>query len=277
MTCKLIYHEEKMNANSKTQTPSTTWPASLAGIALFVLWGLMLITEEFPHEWAVPAWVQGFLIGGILALLPVGLCIGWIKSFPRWSYPYVGHVLIFSLYMVQVATPGLRVFGYSLFGRELWGWRAWIPFLVVAAVALAVTRSLRPLAKLFTNIWNDWTLLTFGMFGFMPLVIFIGFDEVDRLYSLYFMVILGLLMPAMALLYMRGSHPWQRTMALLIGILLTTAITAVAPTLYWQENGWVLPLQVAIAGVILVLFMFSPALIGLLHHAIVTRRRVGAA
>ncbi len=64
----------------------------------------------------------------------------------------------------------------------------------MAAITLLITRSLRPFLRLFTNIWEDWTLLTFGMFGFMPLLIGVGFDEVDRLYSLRFMVALTLLM-----------------------------------------------------------------------------------
>jgi hypothetical protein len=80
---------------------------------------------EFPHEWNIPVWVPGIFFVSTLFVLPIGICIGWIKGFPRWSYPYVGHVIVFSLYMVNVATPGF------LFGRELWGWRAWIPLMVM--------------------------------------------------------------------------------------------------------------------------------------------------
>ena len=98
-----------------------------------------------------------------------------------------------------------------VFGRELWGWRAWVPLAVVAVISLLITQSLRPLRKFFTNIWEDWTLLTFGLFGSMPLVIAVVFDEMDRLYSLYFMVILTLLMVNTAFVYMqRPDHYMQR-------------------------------------------------------------------
>jgi len=162
--------------------------------------------------------------------------------------------------MTMVATPGF------LFDREMWGWRAWIPFLVVSVIALAVTRSLKPVAKFFTNIWDDWTLLTFGMFGFMPLLAMIGFDEVDRLYSLYFMVFLALLMSGVAWFYIRADTQRRRIVALFIGITLAIAVTVIAHSLYWEKNGWVFPMQTATMGAIIVLFMFSPAVIGFIHR-----------
>ena len=91
-----------------------------------------------------------------------------------------------------------------------------------------MTRSLHPIIKFFTNIWNDWTLLTFGMFGFMPLLVAISFDEMDRLFSLYFMIILTIVMSGAAWFYMRAETHRQRMASLLIGILSTTAIGALA-------------------------------------------------
>jgi hypothetical protein len=249
-----------MNTNSQTSLS-----AALAGTVLFILWGLGLVSLEIPNEWGLPLWIPGIFLISALFILPVGMCIGWIKGFPRWSYPYVGHVLVFSLYMVNAATPGF------LFGRELWGWRAWIPLLIIAGIALIVTRSLHPIAKFFTNMWHDWTLLTFGMFGFMPLLVAIGFDEMDRLYSLCFMVLIGLLMSGAAFFYMRANAQRQKITALLIGILGTTAITVIAPSLYWQKNGWVNPIGMTIMGGIVVLFMFLPALLGLIHNLTIRR------
>jgi len=135
-------------------------------------------------------------------------------------------------------------------------------------ISILITRSLRPLQRLFTNIWQDWTLLTFGMFGILPLLVAIGFDEIDRLYSLYFMVILALLMTSMALLYMRSLHQWVRILALLIGIIPTNLITAVAPTLYWQQNELVNPQAIFMIWSIVTLVLFSPVGIILLRRVI---------
>lgn len=262
------------NGDARDPTARSSWLASLAGAALFLLWGLLLIAGEIPHEWAAPAWIHtlaGILFVGNLVWPPIALCVAWIQSFPRWSYPYVGHMVVYSLYMTSVATPGLQLFGYPIFGRELWGWRAWIPLAIVALIALLVSRSLRPLLRLFAQVWQDWTLLTFGMFGVLPLWVAISFDEVGRLYSLYFMVILAALMTGAALLHLRSRRPGARIAALTIGIVPTIAVAVVAPTLYWQRHGWVNPRAVVLMGGAVLLVMFLPAAIGLLHRVLPPR------
>lgn len=258
-----------MPDNNQDRERPTSWTATLVGVAFFVVLGLALILGEIPHEWVAPSWLPGLgsallLSSFVFAVIILG--VGWVKGFPRWSYPYVGFVPLVSLYMMWVATPGLRIFNYTFGRNDLWGWRSWIPFLVMAAIVLLITHSLRPLLKLFTNIWEDWTLLTFGMFGFMPLLIGIRFDEMDRLYSLRFMVVLTLLMSGTALAYLRSMRGWQRALALLVGIILTATIVTVAPAVYWSEHGWVNVQRTLTAGVIVVAVLFSPALIGVLHR-----------
>ena len=253
----------------------SSWAETLAGMTLFLISGLGLILNEVPHDWVVPLWLThlaGALLLAYLLVPAIGFGIGWIWGFPRWSYPYLGLALLVSLYMMNVATPGLRILNYTFGRNDLWGWRAWIPVSVMVVIALLITRSLRPLLKLFTNIWADWTLVTFGMFGFMPLLIGIGFDEVDRLYSLPFMVALTFFMVGTALAYLRSTHQWQRVLALLIGIILILTIVAIAPTVYWLENGWVNVQGVVVGGTIVGLVMFSPVLIGLLRRSIQSLR-----
>jgi len=261
-----------MSVDTHHSDPATSWSTSLAGTALFVIWGLFLIVGEMPWEWAASLWlhyVVGILFVGTIVLAPLALCIGWINGFPRWSYPYIGNVILFSLYLTRVATPDFRVFGYAIFGEASLGWRAWIPLLVVSAIALLVTRSFRPLLRLFTNIWQDWTLLTFCMFGIMPLFIAISFDEMDRLFSLYFMVLLTLVMLGTALLYLRSSDSKARLLVLLSGVFLTVIITAVAPSFFWsnQEGNEMDFKFVFIEIIVVAAIMFSPALINLAPHS----------
>ncbi len=247
----------------------SSWAAVLAGVGLFLVAGLNLILGEIPHDWVVPTWVdyvRGVLFALVLALPAIGYAVGWIKDFPRWSYPYVGLMILLGLYIENAATPGLHIFKYYIFGRERWGWRAWIPFLVATAVALLITRSTRPLLRLFTNVWEDWTRFTYAMYGFMPLLVMVSFDEMDRLYSLRCMVLLTLLMCGTALAYLRSAHPWQEVLALLGGSILTVAVTMVSTTVYWGANGWRDVRGPTLGGVIVIAVMFSPVLIGLAHH-----------
>jgi hypothetical protein len=264
-----------MQDSSQGREGPASWAATLAGMVFFVIAGMDLILGEIPHAWGVPSWptdLRYVFFLGMFVFPVILLGAGWVQGFPRWSYPCGGFVLLFSSYMMHVATPGLRIFNYTFGRNDLWGWRAWVPFLIVTAIVLLITRSLRPLSNLFTHIWDDWTLLTFGMFGCMPLLIGLGFDEVDRLYSFYFMVILTLLMSGTAMVYLRGARLWHRALALLVGTVLTIAIVAIAPTIYWLENGWVSVGGVVIGAVVVVALMFSPALIGLLRHSVQLRR-----
>lgn len=263
-------HEES-TSTTQGERRQVSWTAVLAGLAPFLIWGLDLIVGEIPHNWAVPTWLPqlgGALFLSSLALPALGWGIGWMKSFPRWSYPYVGMELLTSLYMMHVATPGLRILGYTFGRKDLWGWRAWIPFLVMTAIALLLTRSLRPLLKLFSNAWEDWTLFTFGMFGFMPLLIAIGFDEVDRLYSLPFMIVLTCVMMGTAWAYLRSERQRQRILTLLVGILLTMTVVVVAPMAYWLPSSGVNVPWAIIMGALVVAVMFSPVLITRLRRNI---------
>jgi predicted membrane channel-forming protein YqfA (hemolysin III family) len=108
------------------------------------------------------------------------------------------------------------------------------------------------------------------MFGFMPLLIAIIFDEMDRLYSLYFMVVLTLLMVGTVIVYMQSSNQQKRVSALVIGIFLIMTIAVSGPAWFWFNQMKATFWPVVIAGIIFYLVMFSPALIGIFHKPVQT-------
>ena len=93
-----------------------------------------------------------------------------------------------------------------------------------------------------------------------------SFDEIDRLYSLPFMVILTLVMVGTVAAYLRSGRPLARVLALLIGITLIVAVTQIAVTLYWQAHGYVSVKGIIIPVALEMALMFSPALLGLLRR-----------
>jgi hypothetical protein len=214
---------------SKPVAP-TSWIDKLAGAGLFILWGGELILQEIPQEWNAPGWVESlrgvFFIGLILA--PLVLILAWARSFPRWSYPYIVHLVLFSLYLSIASTPGLQFFGIDIFGREMWGWRAWVLPLFTILVSLFITRSLHPVEQFFGNIIQEWSLALFALSSMLPLYVAIAFDEMDRLYSLIFMVVLSLMMITMALLYMGGWNKLHRAIILVLGIAAVICIAQLA-------------------------------------------------
>jgi hypothetical protein len=247
----------------------SSWRATLGSCVLFLVTGLFLIFQELPLPWPVSGWllaIQGTLLLGLIVLPAIGFGVAWMQGFPRWSYPYPGNLLLFSLYMMNAATPGLRLFGTTFGPRDLWGWRAWLPALAMLALALAVTRSLRPAERFVARFWRDETLWPWAWFGFLPFLAGISFDEMDRGFSLPFMVLITVVALATALLYLRSPHRLGRVLALGTGTTLLVAIGVGVPALYWQGASGVDVLGSVKAAALLLALLFGPAGLSLLHR-----------
>jgi hypothetical protein len=232
-----MLHENIVQSPENSATAAQVMMGSLP----FLVFGLFLILLEIPIDWKLPAWFDtftGVIFVSLLLVPAIGFGVGWVQKFPRWSYPYAGMAFVMALYIANVTTPGLNILGYPIFGRDPWGWRAWIPLAMALIAALAVSRSFQPLVKLFTNLWEDWSILSYLMVGLLPLLIAIQFDEIDRLYSLYFMVPFAVLLVGMVLLYLRSKSTWQRVLVLTIGVFAIVFLAVLGSNSYWlNHNG----------------------------------------
>jgi hypothetical protein len=246
--------------------PPETWLGVAAGLVIFVFASLLLILSELSQPLGTSALTGTLYMLGFWGLLlspELGLMVGWIRGFPRWSYPYPIPALLMALFIAFVSTPGLTIFGYPTFGRELWGLRAFIPLLLGGGFAWLITRSFQPLKHFFTQMKQDPTLATYALTGTLPLFILIAYDEIDRAYSLRDMVIVSSLMILMALFYLRSQSYRQRGLTLGLGIPLIVSFAKVSTTAYWLGLG---PGHVSVSGVILwtlivIAFYLSPILL----------------
>jgi hypothetical protein len=262
----------------------SSWAETVAGMIPFLLHPIVFVfgsaMAALVKDWN-PSEPVLLTVSSALALIYAGafmtvLGMSWVKGFPRWCYPYWALGLAFSALLVGAATPGLRIFGHTFGRNELWGWRAWIPLLVVAAVVLLLSRSVRPLRQLVTGVWHDWTRLSFGFYGLLPLALMIVFDEVHG--EEPYVAVLGVILAVGALAYMRSARTWQRALALWGGLTLTWALSTVYLAIYWhgrQEfwmkvpgNGYETARGMLIALGILVALMLAPALLGLLRRSV---------
>ncbi len=262
----------------------SSWGETLAGMMPFLMQPIVFLLGSVLAFWVKdpPPLPEPVLItiSSVLALIYAGTCmavlgLSWVKGFPRWCYPYWALGLAFSSLLVGAATPGLRIFGHAFEHDELWGWRAWIPVLVVAVIALLLSRSVRPLRQLVTGIWYDWTRLSFGFYGLLPLALMIVFDEVHG--EEPYVAVLGVILAIGALAYMRSSRTWQRALTLLLGMTLTWIAATVYLAIYWhgrQEFGMLRPgtgyetaRGMLNAFGVLVVLILAPALLGLLRRS----------
>jgi hypothetical protein len=246
------------------------YSAALAGILPLLNFGLFTIYHELPQEVLSQPGLRvlngWWFLFTFLVLPAVGFALGWIKGFPTWSYPYTAQAYLFSLYISVASTPGIEVFGYPLFGRQMWGGRAWFPMMAAVLVALLVTRAPLSFLKLFTNIARDWTQATFGLFGLMPFVAWVLFDEIDRAYSLPFMALICLITCGAAWFYLRAARQGTRAWSLLAGALLTLLAAGLGPWYYGRLVGarWVYIPGMLVFAVVVLAILFSPALIALI-------------
>jgi hypothetical protein len=151
----------------------------------------------------------------------------------------------------------------------VYGRRAWIPLIVLALVALLLTRSRRPLIRLIQGVWNDWTRLSFALYGFaLPVFTVIFFDNEWGTFELIGLMLDTLLLAVGAIAFMRSRVIWQRVVSLqaIMWILVFKGIL----------SGWAFPWRRALEEpAVLLLFvllygglMFIPGLVGLLHRGV---------
>ena len=246
------------------------WPHVLMGTLALLVPGLALVGWPGLPTW----WHLGLILGAYLFVL-VGLLAGWIQGFARWSYAFLGYTLIFALWLSSVSTPDLRLLGYTFGRHEVWGGRAWLGLAAVAVAALLWTRSLRPLGRFFTGIWRDWTCLSFALYGTSPFVIWTLFDEVHLPYRLPFLVVSALCLTGGALVFMRAPTPARRALSLLAGLSAAWLISTAALSAYWNGprvpglapfTWWRTALPMAVAGVVALALLLTPAALGLLRR-----------
>ena len=79
-----------------------------AGVFPFLLSGTAFMLVEAPqHLSFIPDFLRSFILVFLCYwLLIAGVAFASWKSWPRWSYPYAGYVLIFFLYTLSLRMPG---------------------------------------------------------------------------------------------------------------------------------------------------------------------------
>ena len=166
-----------------------------------------------------------------------GVLRGWLLGFPRWVYPYLVYGIVFALFISTSSTPGLVLFGIPLFGRELWGWRAFVPLGIVAGLALIMSRP--PwvhLMQLRKTIWQDWTRLSFGLYGLLMLATLVSMDEVERSFRFPPILLAVALVILGALGYMRLGKIWQRMGVMLVCAVVSIVVMLAAADYFWQTH-----------------------------------------
>lgn len=220
-----------------------SWAEVLAGMVPFLLYPLLFLVVG-PAMEALLAyldppdsiWPAASSIWALILVSPFlgALVVSWVSGFPRWCFPYWGLALLFSAFLTGTATPDLWVFGQGIGRGDLWGWRAFVPLLVVGAVATLVRRSLLPLEQLVSGVQRDWTRIAFAVYGTLPWMLMVAFDSVQG-ETIPLSLLSGVLAVG-ALMYVRSRQIWQRMLALLVTLTVVWIAAAAYLQWYWQRH-----------------------------------------
>ena len=228
------------------------WTEVLAGIWPFLIWGpgaviLAYLPVPIRRYWGA---IPGIFVFALPIL--IGMGIGWIKKFPRWSYPYVGLVL------GSLAALGLNPL-FSLIFQRGSVWPAWPQILIVlgysilaCGLLLLTARRWHPLQPLYQGIRQDWTQLSFGLFP-LAAVLFGGIDHDEDPVLTFYVIAPTILLALGALLYLRSTAKAQRILTLLFSLLLAVAVRLVGGKFFY-----------GLFGTIAAAIIFIPALLELL-------------
>jgi hypothetical protein len=249
----------------------TPWGVALLSLApLFIMGPLMAILGYFPawREMAASPAATRFLAVFLGLILTLGLVIGAVKKFPRWSYPYG----VFGLLMLT--------FILYYFIEE----KSWEPIrqpyllLILIAGVFLLTRLVPFLRPFQSNLRQDWTLLSYGLCSCT--IIFVSLHDQDVVPHLNWMVPLpSLVCLAGMLAHLRLASSVQRFEALLASALLAVLLWLLpvfsgGSMLGFPGGMYFARFLLASWGIVLVLIC-SPMLIGI-YNRLVDRSRPGA-
>jgi hypothetical protein len=252
-----------MSTKNEYIVPSTLRQAFI-GILPFLAFGIIQMIDKMDLYYAP---LSPFIDLAFYSLTLTGLFIGWIRGFPLWSYSYLGWSLVIALWWDM---------GIS---RTNWGYWIWLPFGIMALLALLWTHSLDPLKKLVRDIWNDWTRLTLAMFSMGGLIFSSGGENHHPQWFL-FMISATLVVCAGAWFFLRSSSLIGRVLSISVSFILSAVPMAISYLTWdWRTHyglppaeNWRGNLGVAPVGVLFwLLILFWPALIALVHQ--ITNRR----
>lgn len=220
--------------------------AGLFPILIICLWGIL---GDIPlRDGAVRDALIRFSTLLFIASYPLvlaHLALGALEGFPRWSYASLLLAPLLALYLSNVTTPGFELFGVPIFGRELWGWRAWAPFaaaLLVTALIYALRRRSgrglqpNPLAALGRGLWIDGSRLAFAVYGLLPFCAVIAMDEVGDAYVLPGMLLATLFLAGGAYLYLRSPEPRPNGSVLMAAAFLGMFTSMAVSQYYWDTH-----------------------------------------
>ncbi|MCE5319557.1 MAG: hypothetical protein LLF93_00455 [Bacteroidales bacterium] len=173
-----------------------------------------------------PKFISLFLFWAPMISMFVLFGVGWIKNFPRWSFPAIGFCLLFSMYLMMVSIPGLS--------DDVLGLWAWIPLLITLIICFIFKPVIEPIKKIIERIREEPALILFALFGIAPIFVRIICDEMYSIWMIFIALISTVILSSGIYFFLRSDRKRTRLISMIISGLLAVIITYTASTIYWK-------------------------------------------
>ena len=212
-------------------------------------------------------------------LLLFGFLFAWLRDFPRWSYTYLGWlmiILISGLGISELNDPYLKYL------KLIWG-----PFLVALLFSILLNPTIKPLKALWRSWLWDWTLASFMLFSILEFMVLASFDEMPgpSVSRVFWQALAVAALVGGALWYMRASGRSRRILILLGTATLSIAISVGVTAYYWHNfpkpniqfpiNGYAMITQGMIFMLVVFTFLLAPALLSATLNRLFPNRLTG--
>lgn len=204
------------------ETSFSTKTSLLATIP-FGIFGLAWILEMGID---VPYLIKAIIYSISIISMYVLLGIGWIKDFPRWSFPAIGFCLISGIFLFYMKTP---------FSEQELGLWAWVPFLITMLIALPFNHSIKPIKEIVKKTGDDPVLILFAIYGFVPTFISFFTDEIHSLWMLPFCVLSIIILSLGLFCFLRFTGKKTRFLYLISSWMIAFSIVFISTSFYYES------------------------------------------
>ncbi len=172
----------------------------------------------------VPGIIQEFLLLSFVVSMFVLLCIGWVKNFPRWSFPAIGFCLLFSGFFMNVSIPGIS--------EGILGLWAWIPLLILIIVSQILKPGIEPVRNISKKVKEEPFLILFAFYGFTPFLLLVFSDEIHTNWMIPFTLLMTTIISLGNYLFLKCGKRLHRVVSIIVAGVISISVTIFAAIVF---------------------------------------------
>ena len=173
----------------------------------------------------IPLFIEYFMfVASILAMF-ILLGLGWIKNFPRWSFPAIGFCLFSGIFFMMITIPTLK--------NENLGFWALFPLFITLIICIMFNPTLKPIQQIWKKIKEEPALLLFALYGFAPFFLYLFYDEMNAIWLIPVIILSTLILSFGVYTFLRSDKKKIRVMSIIFSGFIALIVAIGTSYFYW--------------------------------------------